>query len=869
MNKIIKLIGIFLIVIFAPLTSMAQNQDEWFEEFQKEFDDFESSIQQQFDKFVEKNDKEFSDFLRKAWIECDMLVGIEPEKEKPKPTVVPKIDPVDIDLEVDVIEVEEPDEKMNIEVYKPKAPQIQKEENSGFEANNLVFDFYGANVNLTYDKNFVTDAPDKMSPDAIADFWDKMTSTNHYTFVNELKSLKNKFNLNDYGYYLLVKNAANQIYGKNTNEATLFTWFALLKSQYKVKLGYNDDGVYLLLPTTNVLYHHKYYVFDGMNYYMMGKSSNSIFSYKDNYADAKQIFDMNVTRPVNLAFSPKYRNVKFTKSGKEYNFNIEYNENSIEFFDDYPQGDIKIFFDAAVSPATKISLIENLKPIVKDMNELDAANFLINFVQTGFEYKTDHQQFNREKFFFPEEVFYYPYCDCEDRSVLFAYLIKELLNLDVVGISYPGHMATAVKFNGDYGLDYFTYKGGKYIISDPTYINAPVGMCMPQYANSSAKIIELENIHLRKTRKEKIWDDVMNAGGYPGGRGDNLVFDENENVYIAGYFSGTLNYQGKTITSVNERSDVFVAKLNKDNQLLWLKTAGGEGADYATAINRDKNGAVYVAGTYNQLLTFENYELTSNGLKDVFIAKFAANGVLQWANRMDIAKPDLSNDHIYVSRFTASGEHKSTILFEQTENFNEYGIAFDDNNVFVTISYSATDGGAISENFDARGSYNFVDVWINFNEELMNADYASPISGLFAFIKAVKISGTSVTGSEILKALDKHNSTMRKSAPTCYSNISSIERIKNTGGIITIHTKGGQSLVFDEITINNNAKLKVTTYTGGNAQVNVLSGVDFGKSLVNFDLNNVKLDRASSNLIFDYDTDHSQKALNLKSDLLK
>ena len=44
-------------------------------------------------------------------------------------------------------------------------------------------------------------------------------------------------------------------------------------------------------------------------------------------------------------------------------------------------------------------------------------------------------------------LFYYPYCDCEDRSVLYSYLVRNLLKLDVVLLDYPNHIATAVCFN--------------------------------------------------------------------------------------------------------------------------------------------------------------------------------------------------------------------------------------------------------------------------------------------------------------------------------------------------------------------------------------------------------------------------------------
>ena len=47
---------------------------------------------------------------------------------------------------------------------------------------------------------------------------------------------------------------------------------------------------------------------------------------------------------------------------------------------------------------------------------------------------------------FPEETINYPYSDCEDRSILFSYLVKNLLHLDIVGVKYNDHLATAINF---------------------------------------------------------------------------------------------------------------------------------------------------------------------------------------------------------------------------------------------------------------------------------------------------------------------------------------------------------------------------------------------------------------------------------------
>ena len=53
------------------------------------------------------------------------------------------------------------------------------------------------------------------------------------------------------------------------------------------------------------------------------------------------------------------------------------------------------------------------------------------------------------------------------------------MNLDIVFLHYEGHLATAVAFDEDISGDHIKANGRKYLVCDPTYINAPIGMEMP------------------------------------------------------------------------------------------------------------------------------------------------------------------------------------------------------------------------------------------------------------------------------------------------------------------------------------------------------------------------------------------------------
>ena len=125
------------------------------------------------------------------------------------------------------------------------------------------------------------------------------------------------------------------------------------------------------------------------------------------------------------------------------------------------------------------TIARDIKKYIDGKKASEGLNFVLSFVQNAFVYERDNQQFGREKVMFAQETLYFNKSDCEDRAILFAYLVKELFGYSVVGVKYKDHMATAlyIPLAGD------SVKVGrkKYVIADPTYINANIGQSMPKY----------------------------------------------------------------------------------------------------------------------------------------------------------------------------------------------------------------------------------------------------------------------------------------------------------------------------------------------------------------------------------------------------
>ena len=138
------------------------------------------------------------------------------------------------------------------------------------------------------------------------------------------------------------------------------------------------------------------------------------------------------------------------------------------------------------------SLYPALRKQLQGLSQLEAVERLLNWVQTAFVYEYDENVWGHDRAFFAEETLYYPKCDCEDRSILLSRLVRDLLGMKTVLVYYPGHLAMAVGFTEDVRGDFLTLGGERYIVCDPTYINARVGRTMPGMDNAQATAILLQ-----------------------------------------------------------------------------------------------------------------------------------------------------------------------------------------------------------------------------------------------------------------------------------------------------------------------------------------------------------------------------------------
>ena len=329
-----------------------------------------------------------------------------------------------------------------------------------------------------------------LNENAIADAYEALCNSDYKPLLADCAQIRKDLRLNDWGVFTLVRQVADTYCG-TANESIVMQQFLLNEMGYKARMARKatEDKMMLFVATDCSIYAHPYITLNGQNYYNLSGNNEQCQFYMCQKDSPKAKNSVGMQLKEAPLFPGTVVSSTHQAKGSAARVTVDVPKALMDFYKDYPQCDYSVYFNAPVNAAMENRILSSLAPLVQGRNEADAANILINFVQTAFQYQTDGQQFGYEKFFV-EELFYYPYSDCEDRAMLFSYLVRKLLGLDVVLLDYPEHIATAVRFNGNVSGDYLMVNGRKYIVCDPTYIGASIGMTMPRYKTVSAKVLK-------------------------------------------------------------------------------------------------------------------------------------------------------------------------------------------------------------------------------------------------------------------------------------------------------------------------------------------------------------------------------------------
>ena len=180
--------------------------------------------------------------------------------------------------------------------------------------------------------------------------------------------------------------------------------------------------------------------------------------------------------------------------------------------------------------------------------------------------------------------------------------------------------------------------------------------------------------------------------------GQAVAVDESGNVFVTGYFTGTVNFGGAGLVSAGG-TDIFLAKYNAAGAHQWSQRFGSTSYDAGYSVAVDGSGNVVVTGYFQGTVNFGGGGLVSAGSLDIFLAKYNAAGAHQWSQRFG----DTSADYGYSVATDGSGNVFMTGAFPGTGNFGGGGLVSAGGTDIFLAKYDAAGAHQWSQRFGSTG----------------------------------------------------------------------------------------------------------------------------------------------------------------------
>lgn len=469
-------------------TSSAQTDD-----FYAQYEKFSKHAKAEYEDYRAQCNAEYVKFLERAWKEYKVLPSIpRPKDEVVPPTIMPRQDKNKKQAkEIPIENVVSP--ILSLPQPKPISPIY---ENDKVEEKNFSFSYMGTTCEVRLPK----DLKIRMSgceSCMIATIWKQLATNAMDNTIRDFLALRLKMQLCDWAYLNLIDTFAKAFCGHG-NEAVIMAAFIYSQSGYKMRLGRDCEKLYLLYGSKHGIYEKGYIVIEGINYYPLDdkveRMEISDFSFPQ-----EQSMSLYIENAQKFTIRPSAKRKLASEQYHDVIIDSQVNLNLIQFYNTYPSSEVngnfmtrwKMYADTPMDESVSQMLYPDIKNKIEGLSDVQAVNQILNWVQTAFQYEYDDKVWGHDRAFFAEETLYYPYCDCEDRAILFTRLVRDLLGLKCILVYYPGHLASAVCLKQQVNGDYISLDGDVYTICDPTYIGAPVGITMPEMDNRSAKVIKL------------------------------------------------------------------------------------------------------------------------------------------------------------------------------------------------------------------------------------------------------------------------------------------------------------------------------------------------------------------------------------------
>lgn len=339
----------------------------------------------------------------------------------------------------------------------------------------LIIPFYGLHFDGGIQPDSTFNLSDTLSTVSVIAWYKKVEEQQYNVVIDSLRSFRNKYELNDWLYYQLIRKVSESLVAKSLdyNAYTLYKWYFLSASGFDARLAISGSHLIFYILNEEDIADVPFFTLADKKYMCLNIHDFEPF---EMHAIPLVLKVKGAIHPFSYAvtklpeFEPDHyvtKNYDFTYKYQPYHFTLVFNTELKALFKNYPVLDFGAYFNIPLSKATYQSLIPLLKTNLKGMDRIQGVDYLMRFTRYAFLYENDQTNFGKEKRLSPEETLFSPYSDCDDRAGLFFYLVREIYDMPMIALLYPGHLTIAVAFERPFGT-IVTYAGKQYTICEPT-----------------------------------------------------------------------------------------------------------------------------------------------------------------------------------------------------------------------------------------------------------------------------------------------------------------------------------------------------------------------------------------------------------------
>ena len=289
------------------------------------------------------------------------------------------------------------------------------------------------------------------------------------------------------------------------------------------------------------------------------------------------------------------------------------------------------------------------------------------------------------------------------------------------------------------------------------------------------------------------WPIIIVGSGVDTSSVSNALSEDTSNVYITGFFYGTVNlYNGGITDTVNTmpvisltssgNSSAFIASYNRSGKLEWATTIQTETGSFTIGFNiaLDKTG-IYVLGTLDGTIEFYDRidqgvvnHVPGSGVKTltpalyngnasygIFLAKYDVYGAFQWASLLDHAGQSATGKAA-MSTLCTTGSHVYVVsyFYESTTIYNK------DGSIKITLTEQSGVYSGLLLQYSTSGDINWV-TQLNAYEQNSATTYGT---GIAANEDGVYITGFVYTSAPNSK-FNYYNTTTTSTPPESVDHI--------------------------------------------------------------------------------------------------